>query len=171
MGSAYMSGVLGIERPRVGLINNGTEEGKGNALTKEAYSLLKAAKGINFVGNCEARELMSGDYDVIVCDGFVGNAVLKTLEGAVASIMTMLKTEIKSSKRASVGAMLSKNAFKALKTRMDYTEYGGIIKAHGSSDERSVCSAIGQARKLILGNVTNTISGLISREMEPQAGK
>ena len=94
MGSAYMSGVLGIERPRVGLINNGTEEGKGNALTKEAYSLLKAAKGINFVGNCEARELMSGDYDVIVCDGFVGNAVLKTLEGAVASIMTVLKTEI-----------------------------------------------------------------------------
>lgn len=180
MGSAYMSGVLGIERPRVGLINNGTEEGKGNALTKEAYSLLKAAKGINFVGNCEARELMSGDYDVIVCDGFVGNAVLKTLEGAVASIMTMLKTEIKSSKRASVGAMLSKNAFKALKTRMDYTEYGGapllginggIIKAHGSSDERAVCSAIGQARKLILGNVTNTISGLISREMDPQAGK
>ena len=173
-------GVLGIERPRVGLINNGTEEGKGNALTKEAYSLLKAAKGINFAGNCEARELMSGDYDVIVCDGFVGNAVLKTLEGAVASIMTMLKTEIKSSKRASVGAMLSKNAFKALKTRMDYTEYGGapllginggIIKAHGSSDERAVCSAIGQARKLILGNVTNTISGLISREMEPQAGK
>ena len=123
---------------------------------------------------------MSGDYDVIVCDGFVGNAVLKTLEGAVASIMTMLKTEIKSSKRASVGAMLSKNAFKALKTRMDYTEYGGapllginggIIKAHGSSDERAVCSAIGQARKLILGNVTNTISGLISREMDPQAGK
>ena len=83
-------------------------------------------------------------------------------------------------RRASVGAMLSKNAFKALKTRMDYTEYGGapllginggIIKAHGSSDERAVCSAIGQARKLILGNVTNTISGLISREMEPQAGK
>ena len=94
--------------------------------------------------------------------------------------MTMLKTEIKSSKRASVGAMLSKNAFKALKTRMDYTEYGGapllginggIIKAHGSSDERAVCSAIGQARKLILGNVTNTISGLISREMDHQAGK
>lgn len=166
MGSAYMKGVIGIENPRVALINNGSEEGKGNELTKAAYALLKEEKDINFVGNCESRDVMSGDYDVIVCDGFVGNAILKSVEGTIYVVLKMLKTEIKNSKRATLGAVLSKNAFNALKKRMDYAEYGGapllginggIIKAHGSSDATAIASAIQQARKLVLGNVTAQI--------------
>lgn len=170
MGSAYMSSVLGIDSPRIGLINNGTEEGKGNELTKAAYQLLKELPGINFVGNCEGRDVMSGDYDVLVCDGFVGNAVLKSLEGTASALLTMLKGELMSQKRSKFGALFCRNAFRALKKKLDYTEYGGaamlginggIIKAHGSSDARAICSAIGQARKLTIGRITEKIASAI----------
>lgn len=170
MGSAYMSDVLGIERPRVALINNGAEEGKGNELTKAAYQLLKTLPGINFVGNCEGRYVMSGDFDVLVCDGFVGNAVLKALEGTAAALLKMLKGELMSKKRSKFGALFCRNAFRTLKKKLDYTEYGGapmlginggIIKAHGSSDARAICSAIGQARKLTKGRITERIASAI----------
>ena len=173
MGSAYMSEAAGIKSPRVALINNGAEETKGNELTKAAFALLKEAPGINFVGNCEPRDVMSGDYDVLVCDGFVGNTVLKSIEGTASAIMKMLKNEIVSTKRSKIGALLCRNAFRTLKKRMDYTEYGGapllginggIIKAHGSSDAHAIASAIKQARKLTLGNVTEKIAGSISAE-------
>lgn len=167
MGSAYMSGVFGIKAPRVALINNGAEETKGNELTKTAYQLLKDVPGINFVGNCEPRDIMSGDYDVLVCDGFVGNTVLKSHEGAANAIMKMLKTEIMSKKRSKIGALLCRNAFRTLKHKMDYKEYGGapllgvnggVIKAHGSSDAHAFCSAIMQARALVSGSVTEKIT-------------
>ena len=167
MGSAYMKGVMGIGSPRVALINNGAEEEKGNELTKAAYQLLKSTHGINFVGNCEPRDVMSGDYDVLVCDGFVGNTVLKSIEGAASAIMKMLKTEIMAKKRSKIGALLCRSAFRTLKKRMDYSEYGGapllginggIIKAHGSSDAHAFASAIGQARKLVLGDITTKIA-------------
>lgn len=170
MGSAYMADVLAIKNPRVGLINNGAEEGKGNELTKEAYQLLKALPGINFVGNCEGREVMSGNYDVLVCDGFVGNAVLKSLEGTAEAILKMIKSELMSRKRSKFGAMFCRKSFRALKKKLDYTEYGGaamlginggIIKAHGSSDARAICSAIEQARKLTLGRITERIASAI----------
>ena len=172
MGSAYMSGVLGVENPKIGLINNGTEENKGNELTKAVYALLSADENINFCGNCEPRDVLKGDFHVMVCDGFVGNTILKTAEGTVYFLLKMMKTEIKNSKPAMFGALFSRNALHSLKKKIDYKEYGGapllgirkgIIKAHGSSDAKAITSAIKQARKLILGNVTEKITDAVGR--------
>ena len=165
MGSAYMKKVCGIDAPRVGLINNGAEAEKGNELTKSAYKLLENTD-INFVGNCEARYTMTGDYDVLVCDGFVGNAVLKCTEGVARSVMSIMKQELMASPITKLGALISKSGFKRVKKRMDYTEYGGapllgingcIIKAHGSSNAKAITSAIGQARNYCIGDVTAAI--------------
>lgn len=165
MGSAYMKKVCGIDAPRVGLINNGAEAEKGNELTKSAYKLLENTD-INFVGNCEARYTMTGDYDVLVCDGFVGNAVLKCTEGVARSVMSIMKQELMASPITKLGALISKSGFKRVKNRMDYTEYGGapllgingcIIKAHGSSNAKAITSAIGQARSYCIGDVTAAI--------------
>lgn len=165
MGSAYMKKVCGIDAPRVGLINNGAEAEKGNELTKSAYKLLENTD-INFVGNCEARYAMTGDYDVLVCDGFVGNAVLKCTEGVARSVMSIMKQELMASPITKLGALISKSGFKRVKKRMDYTEYGGapllgingcIIKAHGSSNAKAITSAIGQARSYCIGDVTAAI--------------
>lgn len=165
MGSAYMKKVCGTDAPRVGLINNGAEAEKGNELTKSAYKLLENTD-INFVGNCEARYTMTGDYDVLVCDGFVGNAVLKCTEGVARSIMSIIKQELMASPITKLGALISKSGFKRVKKRMDYTEYGGapllgingcIIKAHGSSNAKAITSAIGQARSYCIGDVTAAI--------------
>ncbi len=165
MGSAYMKKVCGIDAPRVGLINNGAEAEKGNELTKSAYKLLENTD-INFVGNCEARYTMTGDYDVLVCDGFVGNAVLKCTEGVARSVMSIIKQELMASPITKLGALISKSGFKRVKKRMDYTEYGGapllgingcIIKAHGSSNAKAITSAIGQARSYCIGDVTAAI--------------
>lgn len=175
MGTAYMENVLGIKNPRVGIISNGAEEGKGNELTKSAYALLKTTGGINFLGNCESREVMSGDYDVVVCDGFVGNAILKSMEGTIHALLTMLKAELTSKTLSKVGAAICRSSFRSLKTKMDYKEYGGapllginggIIKAHGSSDAKAISSAIEQARKLTLGGVTEKIAAAVSRNIE-----
>ena len=165
MGSAYMKKVCGIDAPRVGLINNGAEAEKGNELTKSAYKLLENTD-INFVGNCEARYTMTGDYDVLVCDGFVGNAVLKCTEGVARSVMSIMKQELMASPITKLGALISKSGFKRVKKRMDYTEYGGapllgingcIIRAHGSSNAKAITSAIGQARSYCIGDVTAAI--------------
>lgn len=165
MGSAYMKKVCGIDAPRVGLINNGAEAEKGNELTKSAYKLLENTD-INFVGNCEARYTMTGDYDVLVCDGFVGNAVLKCTEGVARFVMSIMKQELMASPITKLGALISKSGFKRVKKRMDYTEYGGapllgingcIIKAHGSSNAKAITSAIGQARSYCIGDVTAAI--------------
>ncbi len=175
MGTAYFKAVLGIESPRVAIVSNGTEEGKGNELTKAAYALLKDEKGLNFVGNCEFRDVMTGDYDVVVCDGFVGNAILKSMEGTVSALLKMLKSELMSSTISKLGAAMSKSAFKTLKSRMDYKEHGGapllginggIIKAHGSSDSTAIASAINQARKLVLGNITGEIERYVHNKTE-----
>ncbi|MEN6418958.1 MAG: phosphate acyltransferase PlsX [Clostridiaceae bacterium] len=162
MGSAYMKCVMGVENPRVGLLNNGAEEEKGNELTKETHQLLKTAP-VNFVGNCEARDVLGGEFDVVVCDGFDGNVVLKGTEGAAALILDMLKKALLSSWVSKVGALLCKPAFRILKKKLDYTEYGGapllgvnggVIKAHGSSNGKAFRSAILQGVKLVNSNVT-----------------
>lgn len=174
MGSAYMTGVMGIDKPRIGLLNNGSEEEKGNLLTKEAYALLKGQAGLNFAGNCEARELMSGDYDVLVCDGFSGNVLLKGTEGTAKAITAMLKTELMGSLRGSLGGLLAKPALKNLKKRMDYKEVGGapllgvngaMIKAHGSSDGKAFMNALLQGEKLVNGQVNKTLEGYLSGNM------
>jgi len=166
MGNAYMKSVCGVKAPKVALLNNGTEQGKGNEITKAAYDLLKDLD-LDFVGNCEARELLSGDVDVFVCDGFVGNAVLKTAEGATKTLLYMLKAELKSSFISKVGAAIAKPAFGRVKKRMDYSEYGGapllgirkcVIKAHGTSDAKSVSTAILQAGEFVRSNTGDVIA-------------
>lgn len=167
MGAAYMQRVMRVEDPRIGLLNNGAEAEKGNELTKETYALLEQEPGIRFAGNAEARELMSGDFDVLVADGFSGNVLLKGTEGAAKAITAMLKTELMGTLRGMLGGAIAKPAFAALKKRMDYKEVGGapllgvnggVIKAHGSSDGRAFKNAILQGEKLVRGSVTEQIA-------------
>lgn len=156
MGKVYFNSVMENENPKVALVNIGIEEEKGNELTKQTYQLLKEEKHLNFVGNIEPREVPSGDADVIVCDGFVGNTILKMYEGSAKTILSMIKEEIMSSSVSKFGAIFLSKSFSNLKKKMDYTEYGGApflgvngicIKAHGSSDGKAFKNAIGQARK------------------------
>ncbi|MBE5742546.1 MAG: phosphate acyltransferase PlsX [Clostridiales bacterium] len=154
MGTVYMREVYRVKNPKVALLSNGTEDKKGCALTHEAFALLKEAKGINFVGNMEARELLSGDYDVVVSDGFAGNVALKSTEGAVNVIFSALKEEIMASTGAKLGFLFMKKAFKKLKNRLDYNKKGGavllgmekvVVKAHGSSKAEAFKNAVLQA--------------------------
>lgn len=165
MGISYMKSVYGIENPRVALVSVGVEDKKGNELTKEVFPLLKALP-INFVGNMEARDALTGDYDVLVCDGFVGNVLLKSTEGCASLIMTMLKRAIMSSSSAKFGSLFMKKAFKQLKNDMDYNTKGGapflgiekiIVKAHGSSNSVAISAAILQVRKMAQGNLVENI--------------
>ncbi len=166
MGAAYLEAVEGVKNPRVGLLCNGTEEEKGNSLAKEAHQRLKATEGVNFIGNVEARDLTSGAVDVLVCDGFDGNVMLKTTEGVAKWIATMLKRSLMESTRGKLAGLIGKPAFNSLKKRLDYTEYGGapllginggIIKGHGSSDAKSVKVCLLQATRLVRGGVTEKI--------------
>ena len=167
MASAYMQSVMGVKNP---LLNNGEEAEKGCELTKAAYKLLSAAP-INFAGNCEAREVLSGEFDALVCDGFVGNVVLKYTEGLASSMMAMLKTELTADFKSKIGAALSMGAFRRFKKKMDYKEVGGapllgingcVIKAHGSSDAKAFASAIRQAELFVKGNVNPKIAEAIA---------
>ena len=172
MGSIYATKVRGIESPRVGLLNIGTEETKGNELTKSAFTLLKNAP-VNFVGNVESRDLLLGVADVVVTDGFTGNMVLKTIEGTASSFFTMLREVFTSSAKSKISALLVKDDLKALKNKMDYTEYGGaalfglkapVIKAHGSSNANAIMNAIRQARTMVEFDVCGTIHATIAEE-------
>lgn len=170
MGSAYMQHVMGIKTPRIGLLNNGAEAEKGNELTKAAYGLMLQTP-VNFAGNCEGRDVLCGDFDVVVCDGFSGNIVLKNTEGVAALLVDMLKDELMRDKRSKIAAVLAKPAFRRFRSRMDYTEYGGapllgvnggVIKAHGSSNAKAFAAALKQARAYVLGNVTQAIGEAIA---------
>ena len=150
MGSIYAEKVWGREEPRVGLVNLGAEESKGSATTKDAYKMLMESS-LNFIGNVEGRDVPKGVCDVIVCDGFTGNVILKLTEGVSLSIFKLIKDTLKSSPKAMVGGALIKSKLTALKDEFDYEEYGGapvlgvsgpVIKMHGSSTERAVRSAI-----------------------------
>lgn len=169
MGSIYASEVLKVSNPRVGLLNVGHEPGKGNQLAKEAFDLLQDA-GVNFIGNVEGREVPSGNVDVIICDGFVGNVVLKLAEGLGATLLNMIKTEAKSSLAATAGALLMKPGFRRIKKRMDPNEYGGapllgingvVIIAHGGSNAKAIYNAIRVARD----GVQNNYVGIIAEKM------
>ena len=150
MGNEYYKDRFGIENPRIALLNIGTEENKGNELCHTTYPLLKKLD-INFVGNMEARDLLSGDYDVVVADGFAGNILLKSTEGAIKIFMKEIKNEVKSSFWTKIGGFFMLKAFKNLKRRYDFNLYGGapflgckklIIKAHGSSKAKSIETSI-----------------------------
>ncbi|KXT72630.1 Phosphate:acyl-ACP acyltransferase PlsX [Streptococcus sp. DD10] len=159
LGSFYAENVRGIVKPRVGLLNNGTEATKGDSLRKETYELLSNDNEMNFVGNVEARDLMNGVADVIVSDGFTGNAVLKSMEGTAKSILSMLKTSILTGGiKAKLGAWLLRDSLVSLKAKMDYSDAGGavlfglkapIVKSHGSSDRKAIYSTITQIRTML----------------------
>lgn len=156
MGSAYLSRAYGIEKPRVALLNVGTEEEKGDDIRREAYKLLKEEKFVNFVGNMESRDLLSGKYDLVVCDGFSGNVLIKSTEGACLEMLKRLKKDIMSSFWNKIGALFMLKTFKKEKAFMDYRNYGGsvllglekiVVKGHGSSNAVAVRKCIGQAYK------------------------
>ena len=171
MGTAYAR-ACGVESPRVGLVTNGTEEHKGDPLHQEAHALLKTLKGIRFVGNIEGRDIMSGDIDVAVCDGFSGNVALKSIEGAASAVMKIIKNSIMQSFSAKLGyALFMKKAFKGIKEKMDYHKYGGavllgiekvVIKSHGSSNADSICASVLQARSAAKAGLIGDIKALLA---------
>ncbi len=165
MGDAYMRGMRGLQKPRIGLVNNGAEAEKGCELTKAAHKLLAEGK-LNFVGNVEARYITHDQADVIVCDGFVGNVILKFMEGVAETLMGMIKKEITADAKSKMGALLAKKAFKRVKKTMDYSEVGGapllgvngvVIKAHGSSNGHAIACAIKQAVQMVEADVVGAI--------------
>ncbi|MFS0787066.1 phosphate acyltransferase PlsX [Shouchella sp. 1P09AA] len=170
IGDAYMKKIHQVEQPRIGLLNVGTEAGKGTELTKGAYTLLDESS-LHFVGNVEARDLLDGVCDVVVCDGFSGNLVLKTIEGTAKMLFSMLKSELTSSFSAKLAAGVLKPKLTGLKNKMDYSEYGGaglfglkapVIKAHGSSDANAFFHAIRQAKLMVDQDVVSVVEANIS---------
>lgn len=175
MGSVYMKNVLGIENPTVGLISNGEEEEKGVELVKETHPLLKAAL-VNFIGNIEGRDVMEGTADVMVCNGFVGNVILKTVEGMGHVVSGKVKEIFTANIFRKIGALFVMKGIKSFRKSMDYREYGGapllgtrypVIKGHGSSDAKAVFSAIKQAIRFVETNVIDDIKNTID-SMEEQ---
>jgi glycerol-3-phosphate acyltransferase PlsX len=157
MGSAYARVALGLESPRVGLLSVGEEETKGNDLTREAHRLLKHAP-VNFIGNLEGRHVYAGDADVVVCDGFTGNVTLKVSEGLVETIEALLHDELAATFGGRVGFVLSRQAFRRFRRRVDYSEYGGAplvglnglcIVGHGRSSSKAVANAVTMAARAV----------------------
>jgi phosphate acyltransferase len=173
MGSIYAEKVLGISRPRVGLLSNGEEAGKGNALVKESHPLLQGA-GLNFIGNVEAKELFGGGADVVVADGFTGNILLKSSEAVAKLITDLLRQELNASTRTKVGALLAKPAFAAIKRLMDPGEVGAapllginglVFVGHGRSDKNALVNAIGVARQAVESNLLAALRSAIQERL------
>ena len=174
MGEAYAQKIMGIENPQVGLLANGEEPTKGNELTKEAFKLLEHLDG--FVGNVEGRDIFNGSVNVVVCDGFTGNILLKASEGVVTTIFSMMKQHIRRSLPAKFGALLmKKKVFTNLKKQVDYEEYGGApllgvdgcaIVSHGSSSAKAIKNAIFQAISYTKSDVNATIEALLTEGKE-----
>lgn len=171
MGSIYMQKVIGKDNPRVGLVNIGSEEKKGNELTKDTFKLLKESN-LNFIGNVEARDIPYGVTDIIVCDGFTGNVILKLIEGLSTFIMQSLKDNMLSTIQGKIGGLFLKSSLKNFKNQFDYSEYGGapflgidggLIKAHGSSDANAIKNAIRQGIKYLEQEVDSNIEEEIKK--------
>lgn len=169
--SIYSKKVLGIKNPRVGLLNNGEEEKKGRDLEIEAYDLLKKSD-VNFIGNIEGKEILSGKCDVLVTDGFSGNIALKTIEGTAKTFATTLKREIKSNMKGKLGGVIAKKNLNNIKSVFDASEVGGavlfgtasvVIKAHGSSDSYAFMNAIRQARNTVKENVIQILKEVLAK--------
>jgi glycerol-3-phosphate acyltransferase PlsX len=171
MGSVYSREVLGRPRPRVGVLSIGTEDSKGNELTLEAFRLCKQLD-LNFIGNVEGHDLFKDHVDVVVCDGFVGNIVLKTSESLALAMFSMLKRELTKNTKRQIGAYLAKEAFRTIRRRMDPEVYGGapllgfngaVFKAHASAREKAVASAVRVALEALQHQVNQTIISEIAR--------
>ncbi|VFF91437.1 phosphate acyltransferase [Clostridioides difficile] len=171
MSNIYSRKVLGLENPKVALANVGLEEGKGNDLVKRSYEEIKKLD-LNFIGNVEAREVINAYTDIIICDGFTGNILLKSAEGVALSVMSLIKETFMASTKSKIGALLIKDDLRKLKSFIDYSEYGGapllglnggVIKAHGSSDAKAIKNAINQGIKFSKGKVVEDINQFISK--------
>jgi glycerol-3-phosphate acyltransferase PlsX len=176
MGSVYSQLVLGVANPRVGLVSNGEEEAKGNILVQEAHALLKTAPGLNFIGNVEGKEVMRGEADVVVTDGFTGNIIIKFAEGVAATIKEIIRQEIYHTPLSRVGGLLARSAFERMGKRIDYTEYGGapllgvqgvVIVGHGRSNARAVHNAVRVAMQGVRGGMLEAIRDGVNRVMAP----
>jgi glycerol-3-phosphate acyltransferase PlsX len=170
MGAIYSRSILGVQDPRIGLMSIGEEDIKGNELTKETQALLRDTP-INFLGNVEGRDIFTGDVDVIVCDGFTGNVILKTCEGLVEAIMGLLRTELGQTILTQTGAILSRQAFRSVKKRLDYSEFGGApllgckqicLICHGSSNAKAIRNAIRIAKEFYKAGLSEMIDTELS---------
>ncbi|MBI4787582.1 MAG: phosphate acyltransferase PlsX [Chloroflexi bacterium] len=166
MGAAYAQRVMGLASPRVALLSVGEEEGKGPLIVREAYALLKQNRQINFVGNVEGKDVPRGEADVVVSDGYAGNIVIKLSEGLAETLVGFIKAEIKKRPVAIAGAALAKPAFDALKTKLDYAEFGGgillgvdgvTIIGHGRSNAKAIKNAIRVGKQAVEGNMLDAI--------------
>ncbi len=175
MGSIYAERVLGVANPRVAIVSNGEEEGKGSMLVQDTYPLLKAS-GLNFVGNAEGKDIPGGMADVVVTDGFTGNVIVKLSEGVAGFLLDMIKQEIKSRPLAVVGAALARGAFDQVRKRMDYREYGGgallgvdgaVIVGHGRSDSLAIKNAIRVAKQAVEQSVIPAIRESVAAHLTP----
>jgi glycerol-3-phosphate acyltransferase PlsX len=173
MGSVYAERVLGVADPRVAIVSNGEEEGKGNMLVQEAYPLLKAG-GLNFVGNAEGKDIPAGLADVVVTDGFSGNVIIKLAEGLSRFLQDLIEEEIRSRPLTALGGFLARPAFKQVKKRTDYREYGGgpllgvdgiVIVAHGRSDSLAIKNAIRVAKQAVEADTLNAIRDGIAQSL------
>jgi glycerol-3-phosphate acyltransferase PlsX len=169
-----MKAVRGLKDPRVGLVNIGAEAEKGNALCKAAYPLMEQAP-FRFVGNIEGRDITADMADVVVCDGFSGNLILKFMEGVAGTLMGLIKQELLADTRGKIGALIAKPAFVRVKKSMDYTEVGGapllgvqgaVVKAHGSSNAHAIACAIRQATRMIDGHVVQLIKDSLNTALQ-----
>ena len=175
MGAAYMKAVRGVENPRVGLVNIGAEAEKGNALAKAAYPLMEKER-FRFIGNVEGRDITADVADVVVCDGFSGNLILKFMEGVAGTLLSMIKKEIYADTRSKIGGLLAKPAFRRVKKTMDYTEVGGapllgvkgvVVKAHGSSNAHAIACAVRQAVLMKRKGLVEDIEKEIAKQIQP----
>ena len=180
MGSTFMKTMFGIETPRVALLSVGTEDAKGNQLVLDTFGMLKGLD-INFVGNMEARDALSGEYDVIVADGFAGNVLLKSMEGALKNMMGVIKQALTSSLKTKLGALLIKKSLKKELKKYDYEQYGGapllgtkylVFKSHGSSKAKQILASIEQiveyTQKDLLNKIKDTMQNIVVAEEQPQ---
>ena len=176
MGSIYMKHVMGVKNPKVGIVNIGAEEEKGNALVKETFPLLKECRDINFTGSIEAREIPHGQADVIVCEAFVGNVILKLYEGVGSVLISKMKKGMMTSLRSKIGALLVKPALKSTMKDFDASEYGGapllglnglVVKTHGSSTSKEVCNSILQCVTFKEQRINEKIKECIQAGEEP----
>jgi phosphate acyltransferase len=179
MGHVYCREILGYRQPRVGILSVGTEEIKGNELTLEAYKLCRKVD-IHFIGNVEGHDLFRNRVEVVVCDGFVGNIVLKTCESLAKGLLTWLKAELTQNLKRRIGALLARNAFRAIMRRMDSDSYGGapllglnghVMKAHGSAREKAIMNAVRVTTEIIQHDINRHIAAQITAANEAVAAQ
>ena len=172
LATAYAEAGFGVKNARVGLLNNGTEEHKGDPLHQQTYQLLKKMGVINFAGNIEGRDIMLGDCDVAVCDGFSGNIALKSIEGAAKLVLSVIKKEATSSVSAKIGSLFLLKAFKRMRASLDFEAVGGalllgvkkvVIKSHGSSKARTITAAVNNAANIYRGNLIGRVEEMLSK--------